>query len=434
MNGHTRTAMRLAAVAVAAVLTATGCGASSGGGSPSPSSVKAKDTGAKLKLWVRPGNEAVTDAVVKAYNATHKNQVEITHVPADQYMTKFAAAAQSGALPDILATDVVYMPQVVSTGAVLDLSGLLKADGAAGHLAPAHTEAATKDGKVYGVPYVADTSLYLYNKTLFKQAGLDPDKPPTTWAGITAAADAITRLGHGDKGFYLSGNAPSTLAYDVSPLIWAQQGEVVGSNESFQFNNAPTRNALKFLQTLYQHGDIPQTAKTDTGDGFFSVFASGKIGIDFAGGNGVNTTAIDAKSKGFTFGLAPIPGPTAGQLGTFSGGDAASISASSKHVDEAWDFIDWLVSKKTQQDVYLKLPALPVRTDVQVPGSLGDQFAVPASLVPHGRVVASPYYNDVVADPQGPWLTMIRSVVFDGADPAAAARTAQSAADALTHQ
>ncbi|MFI1094804.1 ABC transporter substrate-binding protein [Streptomyces sp. NPDC020917] len=432
MKRHLTTALRLTAATVVAVLAAAGCGAGTGGGSVDPGSVKAEDTGATLKLWVRPGNESVTDAVVKAYNSSHKNQVEITHVPADQYMTKFAAAAQSGSLPDILATDVVYMPQVVRTGAVLDLTSLLAADGAAGHLSPAHTEASTEGGKVYGVPYVADTSLYLYNKTLFKQAGLDPDKPPTTWKGLIAAADAITALGHGNKGFYISGDAPSTLAYDFTPLIWAQRGNVVSSSESFQFDNAPTRNALTFLQTLYRHGDIPETAKTDTGDGFFSVFASGRIGIDFAGGNGVNTAAIDAKSKGFTFGLAPIPGPDSGQIGTFSGGDVASIAASSKHVDQAWDFIDWLVSKQTQQDVYLKLPALPVRTDVQVPGSLGEQFAVPASLVPHGRVVASPAYNNVVADPQGPWLTMIRSVVFNGADPAAATRKAQAAADAAS--
>ncbi|MFE3145980.1 extracellular solute-binding protein [Streptomyces sp. NPDC059218] len=66
-------------------------------------------------------------------------------------------------------------------------------------------QASSSGGKEDGVPFVADTTLYLYNKTLFAKAGLDPNKPPPTWAGITHAADAITKLGNGVTSFYISG-------------------------------------------------------------------------------------------------------------------------------------------------------------------------------------------------------------------------------------
>ena len=418
----------LAGVAVAATLTACG---SSGGGSADAANITAKDDGAHLNLWVRAGNEAVTDAVVKAYNSTHQNQVEITHVPADQYVAKFAAAAQSGALPDILTSDIVFQPEIISSGAVLDLTGLLKKSGAYGHLAPAHEQASSSGGEVYGVPFVTDTSLYLYNKTLFAQAGLDPNHPPTTWAGIIQAADAITHLGHGDHGFYLSGDSPGSLAYDVTPLIWAQGQQVVKPNGSFDFSNAATKQALAFLQTLDKHGDIPESAKTDTGDGFFSVFAGGTIGIAFAGGNGVNTATVGTDPK-FDFGLAPIPGPQDGQWATFSGGDTAGISKNTQHADEAWDFVNWLSSLSTSDNVYLRLPALPPRTDATVPDSLGTQFTIPAGLIKHGQTYVSAHYNDVIASAQGPWLDLVQSVVFGGADPAAATTKAQSAADAAT--
>ena len=419
----------VAATAVAAVALA-GC---SGGASASsdPASITAKDDGAKLTLWVRPGNEAVTDAVVKQYNETHKNQVAITHVPADQYVTKYAQASQSDSLPDILAADLVFMPQIVQNGSAVDLTPLLKKSGAYGNLAPAHEQASTRDGKVYGVPYVTDTSLYLYNKDLFAKAGLDPDKPPTTWDGIVKAADAITKLGGGTYGAYISGDAPGSLAYDFTPTIWAQGQDVVKKDGSFDFDNAATQKALGFMQTLYRHGDIPESSKTDTGDGFFSVFATGKIGINFSGGNGVNTATLGQNPK-FSFGLAPIPGSAAGQTATFSGGDVASITTQSKHPDEAWDFIQWLTSAHTSTDVYLKLPALPPRTDVAIPATLGAQFTVPAELIKHGQTYVSTHYNDVIASPQGPWLEMFQSVVFDGKDPVEATKTAQSAADALT--
>ncbi|GAA4345564.1 ABC transporter substrate-binding protein [Microbacterium rhizosphaerae] len=429
MKRSNRTYLAVAAAAAAAVALA-GCSGSAAGAS-NPASITAKDDGAKLTLWVRPGNEAVTDAVVKQYNETHKNQVAITHVPADQYVTKYAQASQSGSLPDILAADLVFMPQIVKNGSAVDLTSLLKKSGAFGHLSPAHEQAATSNGRVYGVPYVADTSLYLYNKDLFAKAGLDPDKPPTTWDGIIQAADAITKLGNGTYGAYISGDAPGSLAYDFTPTIWAQGQDVVKKDGSFDFDNAATQKALGFMQTLYQHGDIPASSKTDTGDGFFSVFATGKVGINFSGGNGVNTATL-GKSPAFSFGLAPIPGAEDGKFATFSGGDVASITTQSKHQDEAWDFIDWLTSAKTSTDVYLKLPALAPRTDVTVPTTLGEQFTVPAELVKHGQTYVSTHYNDVIASTQGPWLQMFQSVVFDGKDPADATKTAQSAADALT--
>lgn len=429
MKRRTRRILAAGLATVATTFALSACSSDSSG-SANTNNITAKDDGAKLTLWVRAGNEAVTDTVVKAYNKTHKNQVEITHVPADEYVAKFAAAAQSGSLPDILTSDIVFQAQIIKTGSVLDLTKLLKQSGAYGHLAPSHEEAATSNGQVYGVPYVTDTSLYLYNKNLFKQAGLDPNNPPDTWDGIIKAADAITKLGNGDKGFYISGDSAGSLAYDFTPLIWAQDQQVVKPDGSFGLDNSATQKALAFLQTLDKHGDIPETSKTDTGDGFLSVFSTGKIGICFAGGNGVETNTVGINPK-FGFGLAAIPGPKAGQWATFSGGDTAGISKTTKHPDEAWDFIKWLSSLSTSNNVYLKLPAMPPRTDATVPSSLGPQFTVPATLIKKGQVYVSTHYNDVIASNQGPWLQMIQSVVFDGANPVAATKKAQSAADSI---
>lgn len=426
---HRRSTITVAAIATLAAALAGCAGAESGGGQGGD--VTAQDSGETLSLWVRAGNEAVTDAVVEAYNSSHENQVEITHVPADQYVSKFAAAVQSRSLPDILAADVVFMPQIIEAGAAMDLTALLEESGAAGHLNPGHVQASSADGKVYGVPYVSDSSLYLYNKDLFREAGLDPADPPSTWDEMSTAAAKITALGDGVHGFYLSGNATSSLAYDFTPLIWAQDQEVVTDDGSFDWDNQATQDALAFLQSLYENGDIPETSKTDTGDGFFSVFASGKIGIDLAGGNGVNTATLGTDPE-FDFGLAPIPGPEDGQQASFSGGDAAAISATTEHPDEAWDFVQWLTSKETSQETYLGLPALPPRTDVAAPDSLGEQFTVPAELLKEGQTYVSPHYNEVVATAQGPFLEMFQSVVFNGADPAEATAKAQDDSDSIT--
>ena len=47
-------------------------------------------------------------------------------------------------------------------------------------IAQAHIKASTWDNKQYGLPFIVDLSVWLYNKALYRQAGLDPEKPPTT--------------------------------------------------------------------------------------------------------------------------------------------------------------------------------------------------------------------------------------------------------------
>src|SRR5699024_9915165 len=156
MTRKKRAVLIATGAALAGSLALTGCGGPSGG-QTSSEGIEAVDDGTTLSLWVRPGNEAVTDAIVQAYNESHENQVEITHVPAEQYVTKYAQAAQSGSLPDILAADLVFMPQIVDNGTAVDLTELLEDSGAGGHLAPAHVQASTADHRIYGVPYVIDT-------------------------------------------------------------------------------------------------------------------------------------------------------------------------------------------------------------------------------------------------------------------------------------
>src|SRR5688572_10387240 len=53
----------------------------------------------------------------------------------------------------------------------------------------------TKDGKLYSMPYNSSTPIFYYNKDAFKKAGLDPEKPPKTWAEVEAAAKKIMGAG-----------------------------------------------------------------------------------------------------------------------------------------------------------------------------------------------------------------------------------------------
>ena len=71
------------------------------------------------------------------------------------------------------------------------------------------------------MPYLGDLSVLWYNKTLFKQAGLDPNKPPTTFAQILADAKKISALGNGIYGFSFAGNCQGCLGFVMVPDLFA---------------------------------------------------------------------------------------------------------------------------------------------------------------------------------------------------------------------
>ena len=120
------------------------------------------------------------------------SQIEITVIPASEYMTKVGASVGAGAPPDLMAVDLIYVPQFAAANQLTEITDLAKALPYFDKLSPSHVRLATFDGKIFGLPFNAEGSYLMYNKGLFEQAGLDPENPPKTWAEIADAAGACT--------------------------------------------------------------------------------------------------------------------------------------------------------------------------------------------------------------------------------------------------
>ena len=80
------------------------------------------DDGTKISMWTRAATEARVRPLVTAYNASHKNQIELTVTPTDDYQAKVGAAAGSNGLPDLFSADVVFMPNWTSQGLFQDIT------------------------------------------------------------------------------------------------------------------------------------------------------------------------------------------------------------------------------------------------------------------------------------------------------------------------
>ena len=210
---------------------ASGCGGDSDSESDGAAKTGSADDGTTVTMWTRAATQTQSERLVKAYNASHKNQVELTVIPTDNYQARVAAAAGGKNLPDVFASDVIYAPNYTSQGLYLDITDRIDALDFKDSLAPAHMRLGTYEDAKYTVPHTLDLSVLFYNKKLYKQAGLDPEKPPTTLNEMADHARTIReKIGGKTYGTFFGGNCPGCFVFTFWPSVWAAGGDIMNED------------------------------------------------------------------------------------------------------------------------------------------------------------------------------------------------------------
>jgi multiple sugar transport system substrate-binding protein len=410
----------LAAFIVAATAGTLLAGCSSGGSS--------SDSSGTVTVWVRDYEKALVQPLADAFNKTHKTKVKVTLIPAADFVQKLGTAASSGTAPDVAANDLVFTPYFASVGAFADITKKVDALPYKDSLDKAHMKQATYNGKIYAVPFTGDVSVIFYNKDLFKKAGLDPEKPPTTYAEIEADAKAITALGGKDKGFVFSGACGGCNVFELAPHVWGSGGSVLNTDGTKASLDTPeVTDMLQLYRTMWTDGSMPSLVQTDNGPNAGTAFQGGTVGMK---ADGTSFLGALIKQKKFDFGVFPIPGKDGGSA-SFSGGDNMSVMAGAKNPTGAWQFVKWITSEPAQT-ILAKASVLPTRTDLvdTIYTPLDPRYKVFADAQKVGQTPFSTQENAIFNDNNGIWSKMIQSAVFKG-DIKGAQATAQTAAQAL---
>lgn len=398
---------KFAAVAGIALLAALGTAASFA------ADPMGTDDGTQLTLWTRAATQARADQLIQAYNASHKNHVTATYVPTDDYQTKIGAAAAANGLPDLFSADVVFMPNWTSAGLFTDLTDRINSMPNIDKVAKGGIDSGTWQGKKYGMPFVADLSVWMWNKKLFKQAGLDPDKGPASLTEFAADARAVAKLGNGVYGTMWGGNCGGCEVFTWFPIAWADGKDIMNpEGTESDANNDEWKAIFKVFHDLAADGTamMPQT-KDEAGPTWTSYFPKGIIGVmpmpaTLVGLSGGALADSD-------IGVTPIAGINGGQS-TFIGGDDIGVSRDSKKADAAWNFIAWLQTDAAQVDVVAKNGNVLTRSDLanNKYSSADPRLVLFNQIAAKGKTPLAKDFGATFNDPQGPWLVLMRDAVF----------------------
>jgi len=178
----------------------------------------------------------------------------------------------------------------------------------------------TESGDLYGLPKTNYTLGLVYNRDLFKQAGLDPDTPPATWADVVADAKKIAALGNGTVG-YADYSAGNTGGWHFTAEMYSQGGHIVSDDgKKADFNNAAGLAVINNLKQMrWTDNDMGSKQLLQYND-TIEMMAGGKLGMTIGAPDYFKAMQSNYKADLTKYGMGAMPAGANGS-GTLLGGD-----------------------------------------------------------------------------------------------------------------
>ncbi len=296
-----------------------------------------------IEVWYSLGANysAPLQVIIDAFNAS-QDMITVEGVYQGGYSTtqeKLLAAYVAGDPPALSQLEQALVGSFVANNALIPLESYMKADKDfdVTDFNKDITQGATYNGKLYGLPINVSTPVLYLNRDLFREAGLDPDKYPTTWEEAYTMAEKISSLGPDVFGLrvYNSGWIMDSLFHQFGGILFNED------NTKSLVNSKEIKEAMGFWKKMVDDGIAVYQGG---GDGS-TMDASGKIGMVMR-----STGSIDWFKTNVTFdwGVAPF---TLGETKAVSlgGGNIYMLEkTTSEEQLAAWMFLKYLTNTENQ--------------------------------------------------------------------------------------
>jgi ABC-type glycerol-3-phosphate transport system substrate-binding protein len=235
----------------------------------------------------------------------------------------FTARLQGGTQADVFYGYMTDLNQVLDAGQAEDITSYVNSSTVPvwDSVIPSVKAAFTDNGKLYALPYSAYTMGLVINKNLFKQAGLDPTKPPATWAEVAAAAKKIAALGNGVAGYeeYSAGN---TGGWHFTAELYSRGGQMVSDDgKSAAFNSPEGQAVLQNLHDMRFTDNSVGTKQLLQWPDLLTNAAAGKVGMYIGAPDSITAIVDTFHGQYSDWAMAPMPGDGGPAKATLGGGN-----------------------------------------------------------------------------------------------------------------
>lgn len=353
-------------------------------GAQGPKIDKTSENGEKTEIvfWHAMGGPLgiCMDNLINEYNQQSKDYYvkAINMGGYDTLQKKLLASLIANEAPDLAQNYETLTKKFIKHNKIVCLDDLLakEPDGGASirnDVLPVLIRNSTFGGKLYSFPFNKSVQVLYYNKTMFKEVGLDPEKPPRTFKELREYSQKIvdyytkdgkrTKYGYGcaksnnwsflnrikaNKGFIVRRENPDgTLSSDENGIL------------KCGFNTPAAIESIEFLQGMLRDG----LAKEGQAFDHQNDFTAGNCGIIESS----VTSKIFMKITDFELGMAPVPGSYNDDGSIFystilSGTNICIFkNGNDKKIAGAWDFVKWFTNTENGVKWSIGTTYMPVR-------------------------------------------------------------------------
>jgi multiple sugar transport system substrate-binding protein len=307
---------------------------------------------------------------------------------------------------DAAMVDVIWPDEFIKSGYLLDVTSRITPDMKSG-IFPAAFNGVTRNGKVYGVPWLMDVKYFMYNQDMLTKAGFNA--PPKTWDELVEQAKVIKQKSIAEFPVIWSWNQKEGVVCDFTVLLFGNGGTFLDASGKPAFNNDKGVQVLTWMKKTIDDGLTNPSSVASDENAVEADFMAGKSAFavnwlfQYSDSNDATKSQIVGKAA-----FAPMPvfaaGAAAGVKGaSVDGSSAFGIMSTTPYPDQVFKFLTYLGSNEVQSkfsaemlpiwqndfvgDPLAKLQAASLSNPVTVPAFKG-QF-------PYANERPTvPYYNE----------------------------------------
>ncbi|RAJ03055.1 MULTISPECIES: extracellular solute-binding protein [Paenibacillus] len=351
------------------LLSITACSAKpseeSGSAAVTASSVQTEKEPITIEYWQYefPAKVELINTLIQEFETEHPNiKVKQTNFPYDQYNQKVATLVPAGKGPDVINLYYGWLPKYVQSGYLQPLPES-SFPGIAEAFFP-FVDTAKLNGSYYALPTGVRTLGLFYNKDLFTKAGLDPEKPPTTWEELVSDAKALTETDKNGQlvteGFAWEPGSQLHHWFRDGLLYQAGGKDTSEDRRKILWNDTPAGlEAFKYLV------DFATVHKVGI-NGFYTddanAFKTGHAAINVDGSYRLGSIKKDAPDLNFA--VAPLPGYKGKSTQASFWANAIPANVTGEKLEAATAFLQFLISKGVQEQWVEKVGELPAQKEV----------------------------------------------------------------------
>ncbi len=318
----------------------------------------------KIDYWhyLSGVNAEIHEAKVAEFNELHPDiHVEVLYT-GNQFATrdKLMTSVAGGQPPHVALMDQFWPPLMVSTGALVPIREFVDPEVYFADYNQISLDTVTIDGEQWTMPFSMSNQILFYNKDMFREVGLDPEKPPATWDELVEYGLKLTRDVDGDGktdewGINFTTRANVGAVYGFITFLWQAGGQIY--NDDFTaaaFNNEAAVEAVNFWIDLAHKHKILTLSPPQEG------FEVGRIAMQVSSTSSIAQTAAKVD---FDFGVAPLPAHKEKVTGV--GGSSMGIFRTTPEQEAAaWTFVEWMANEQNNLEWSMATGYTPLRKSV----------------------------------------------------------------------